>query len=223
MNWTASKVQTWVSLSSTSGTLAAGASTTVTVSINSGANALAPGAYTDMVSFNNTANNNGNTTRPVSLTVNPPVATPEIILDNPPAGGKSEGQTFTGTWCNSSAAGYYGTGSLYSCGSATDTYRWTPTIPTAGFYDVYVWWTSDSNRSTNVPIAVTHTGGTSTRTYNQQTGGGTWVLHGNYSFNAGAEGSVQVSAINGEACADAVRFVLAASTGNRLYLPLISR
>jgi len=71
INWTASKGQTWVSLSGTSGTLAAGANTTVTVSINSNANSLAPGPYSDTVSFTNTTNGNGNTTRPVSLTVNP--------------------------------------------------------------------------------------------------------------------------------------------------------
>jgi M6 family metalloprotease-like protein len=69
INWTASVTQTWVSLSSTSGTLTAGASTTVTVSINSNANSLAPGSYSDTVSFTNTTNGSGNTTRPVSLTV----------------------------------------------------------------------------------------------------------------------------------------------------------
>ena len=71
INWTASKLQTWTTLSSTSGTLGAGASTTVTVSINSGANSLTPGSYSDTVSFTNTTNGNGNTTRSVSLTVIP--------------------------------------------------------------------------------------------------------------------------------------------------------
>jgi hypothetical protein len=33
------------------------------------------------------------------------------------------------------------------------------------------------------------------------------VLHGTYSFNTGTGGYVQVSDINGQACADAVRFV----------------
>jgi subtilisin family serine protease len=70
INWTASKGQTWVSLSSTSGTLSAGSSTTVTVSINSNANSFTPGTYSDTVIFTNATNGHGNTTRPVNLTVN---------------------------------------------------------------------------------------------------------------------------------------------------------
>ena len=69
--WTAAKAQTWTTLSPSppSGTLAAGASATVTVSINSNANLLAAGSYGDTVTFQNVTNGNGNTTRPVSLTV----------------------------------------------------------------------------------------------------------------------------------------------------------
>ena len=70
INWTAAKTQTWVSLSSTAGALNAGQSATVTVSINSGANSLASGNYSDTVTFTNTTNGSGNTTRGVSLTVN---------------------------------------------------------------------------------------------------------------------------------------------------------
>ncbi|MGZ3493828.1 MAG: DUF7948 domain-containing protein, partial [Syntrophales bacterium] len=88
INWTASKGQTWVTLSSGSGTLGAGASTTVTVSINSGANSLTPGSYSDTVSFTNTTNGNGNTTRPVSLTVN---ALLGLLLVTPPDGLSSSG------------------------------------------------------------------------------------------------------------------------------------
>jgi hypothetical protein len=87
MNWTASKVQSWVTLSAAGGTLAAGANTTVTASINSGANSLAAGSYsdTDTVTFTNTTNNEGSTTRPVSLTVNAAEA-PTISTDSLPAG-----------------------------------------------------------------------------------------------------------------------------------------
>lgn len=75
INWTTSKTQAWVTLSATGGTLAAGASTTVTASINANANALNAGSYSDTVTFTNTTNSSGNTTRAVSLTVNPIAAT----------------------------------------------------------------------------------------------------------------------------------------------------
>jgi LmbE family N-acetylglucosaminyl deacetylase len=72
INWSASNTQGWLSLSSAGGSLAAGASTTVTVSINSGANSLGAGSYTDTLSFTNTTNGNGDTTRAVNLTVQSP-------------------------------------------------------------------------------------------------------------------------------------------------------
>jgi len=75
IDWTAGKTVAWLDLSVTSGTLAAGANTTVTVSINANANSLQTGSYSDTVNFNNTTNTNGNTTREVSLTVNPIPAT----------------------------------------------------------------------------------------------------------------------------------------------------
>ena len=122
--------------------------------------------------------------------------------------GAQDGQrTFTGTWCVSGATDFYGTDSLYSCGGGVDTYRWTPTIPSAASYDVYVWWTNHVNRSTAVPITVVHAAGATTRTFNERTGGGQWVLHGRYSFNAGTAGYVQVSDSAGQAAADAVRWV----------------
>ncbi len=77
--WTAAKTQTWTTLSSTSGTLSAGATATVTVSINAGANALAAGTYNDTVSFTNTTNGSGTTTRPVSLTIDEPPGSLSVV------------------------------------------------------------------------------------------------------------------------------------------------
>ena len=131
-----------------------------------------------------------------------PSAPAEIIIDNGTAGTSS-----TGTWCGSAATNFYGADSLYSCGGGVNTYRWTPTIGVAATYDVYVWWTTHPNRSTSVPITVVHAAGSAPRTFNQQTGGGLWVLHGRYTFNAGTAGYVQVSSANGQAAADAVRLV----------------
>jgi len=134
----------------------------------------------------------------------------EIIIDNAAVGIQGGGRSFTGTWCVSGAPNPYGADSLYSCGGGLDTYRWTPTIATPGTYDVYVRWTAHSSRSTVVPITVTHAGGTTTSDFNQQSGGGAWMRHGNtsYKFNAGTDGYVQVADSKGQAGADAVRLVL---------------
>ena len=81
MTWTASKTQTWLILSATGGTLAAGASANVTASINTtNANALSVGSFTDTITFANISGSTGNTTRSASLVIgsNSLPATPAI-------------------------------------------------------------------------------------------------------------------------------------------------
>ena len=46
--------------------------------------------------------------------------------------------------------------------------------------------------------------------FNERLNGGKWNTHGTYTFGAGAQATLQVSDQNGQAAADAVRFVLAA-------------
>jgi len=99
LDWTASKSQSWVTVSPAGGTLLPGQVTTVTVSINSGANSLAPASYGDTVAFINTVNGNGNTTRGVSLTVNPAPASLSVV----PAGGLSSSGTLGGPFTPASA------------------------------------------------------------------------------------------------------------------------
>jgi Protein of unknown function (DUF1566)/Abnormal spindle-like microcephaly-assoc'd, ASPM-SPD-2-Hydin/YHYH protein len=80
LNWTAGKTATWLSLSNTSGVLAAGATTTVSASFSLSANTLTAGPYSDTVTFTNTTNSIGNTTRVVALTVTSgPSPTPRQI------------------------------------------------------------------------------------------------------------------------------------------------
>ena len=69
LNWSATKSAPWLSLSSTGGTLVGGSSTNITVSINSSANSLAAGNYSDMVGFTNLSGGLGNTSRTVGLAV----------------------------------------------------------------------------------------------------------------------------------------------------------
>ena len=69
LNWTASKTAAWITLSSSSGSLAAGASTTVSATINSTANSLSAASYSDTLTFTNSSNASGNITRAVALAV----------------------------------------------------------------------------------------------------------------------------------------------------------
>ena len=105
MNWTASKLQSWLTLSATGGALAVGASTTVTATINAGANSLPVGSYSDTVTFTNSTNGSGNTTRAVSLTVNtntPPSAPSLTTLATFP-----QGKSKTISWSAVSGATTY--------------------------------------------------------------------------------------------------------------------
>ena len=69
ITWSASNAQAWVTLSLNGGSLAPGATATVTVSLNATAATLAVGSYSDTVNITNATNGSGNTTRAVSLTV----------------------------------------------------------------------------------------------------------------------------------------------------------
>jgi hypothetical protein len=125
----------------------------------------------------------------------------EIIIDN-----TSTNTSRTGTWKTSSTTGYYATGSLYS--DSGSTFRWIPNL-SAGRYKVYARWTYSSLRSSSVPYRTTHKAGTSVKYVNQKDSslGSVWVLMGEYEFNSGTGGYITVSSENGQASADAVKFV----------------
>jgi hypothetical protein len=155
----------------------------------------------------------------ITTTLNQTEANPTnqfgVFLDNLPVGQQDSARTVTGLWCQSSSGNQLGADSLYNyrgisdnCGIATamapptaiSTYRWTPTVPNARNYDVYVWWSTHSNRSTSVPISVKYSGPTAAvRNFdeNNATLGGQWVWHGRYNFNQGTSGYLEVSLNNG--------------------------
>ncbi len=133
-----------------------------------------------------------------------------ITLDNLNPGSSSAQIQFTGSWCVSSAPNFYGANSLYSCGSSTiERYRFTPNISASRRYQVYIRYTSNPDRTTAALFAVKHADGITTKTYNEQSGGGTWILHGSYNFNAGTSNYVETyePSLTGEINADAVKFV----------------
>lgn len=126
---------------------------------------------------------------------------PDVIIDNGAAG-----TSFTGSWTPSPAPSPYGTDSLVSPGTGSATYRWTPTIPFTGTYQVFIWWPSDNTLSATVPVRLAAADGVHSFIANQQAGGGVWQSIGAFTFNAGTSGYVEVSDVNGRAAADAVRF-----------------
>jgi len=133
----------------------------------------------------------------------------EVIVDN--TGGNT---SQSGAWFTSSGPDPYLGSSIYSHSGGS--FTWQPILPGPGTYEVYAWWTYHANRSTNVPYQIVHDGGTATEVRNQYDTalGGQWNLLGSYDLTAGFNGAVTVSSQNGQASADAVRWVRVASSVN---------
>ncbi len=134
-------------------------------------------------------------------------ATAEHIVDNTDAGFST-----TGTWTTSSGLpGYHGTNYLHDGSTAADaskTATWISPISTTGTYDVFMRWTSYADRPDAAPVEVNYFGGIANLTVNQQTGGGTWVKIGTWSFTGGSGDYVKISGADaGYTIADAVRWV----------------
>jgi hypothetical protein len=80
LDWTASNAQEWVTLSTAGGNLATAASTTVTVSINSAAQTLAVGDYTNSIRFVNTTAGDVGLLRILNIAVSTPPSFPAILV-----------------------------------------------------------------------------------------------------------------------------------------------
>jgi N-acetylmuramoyl-L-alanine amidase len=134
-----------------------------------------------------------------------------VIVDNTAA-------TFTGTWTLETISSAYGGNHRYATtvtGSPTATATYTPNIPAAGYYAVYVWYRPSGAGTTTADarITVNHAGGSTVWTQDQTKDGYTWKYIGTYYFEAGsnpATGSVVISNLSSTAgnrvIADAVRF-----------------
>jgi hypothetical protein len=135
-----------------------------------------------------------------------------IVLDNPTA--KSVGGTdLAGNWSRStSTSGYYGDNyQVQAAATATAYARWTPRLPAAGYYNVYMRWTSGTNRCSAAQVHVNTPSGQYKRWVNQRINGGTWFSLGRYYFGAGystGAGSLSIFATgaDGYVVADAVMF-----------------
>lgn len=96
---------------------------------------------------------------------------------------------------------------------ASASVRWTPDVPAAGMYAVYVAYQSKENSVSDAHYTVYHGGGATSFIVNQKQGGGTWIYLGTFFFEKGVNedfGSVQLTnesaSDTGIVTADAVRF-----------------
>lgn len=91
------------------------------------------------------------------------------------------------------------------------TTTWTPRIPKAGRYAVYVSYASRPNSVPDARYTIFHKGGRTSVQVNQQMGGSTWVYVGTYEFDEGETSNGRVVLSNqsnyrGIVTADGVRF-----------------
>jgi hypothetical protein len=99
---------------------------------------------------------------------------------------------------------------LHGLATNNEYYQFPLNLPAAGEYEIYGWWTSSANRSTNTPFIIDHANGQTQVPVNQTINGSTWALIGTYNFNGTADEKVRVTAgatTNAYVVADAIRIL----------------
>jgi hypothetical protein len=88
--------------------------------------------------------------------------------------------------------------------------RYAPQLLKRGRYRVLAWWPSNAANASATPFLVRHLGGVDTLRVNQRENGGRWVALGEWDFDAGRGGSVEIRRrdADGTVVADAIRFEL---------------
>lgn len=131
-----------------------------------------------------------------------------IILDQ---GGP--GTAYSSGWTAGANAGGWN-GDYWHDGASGKGTKWvayTPSLPTNGTYDVFLWWVESSNRATNTPVDIVHAAGTNRVLVNQRLPSGGWFKVFSTNFNAGTVSSVIIrndnTASGTYVIADGVRFM----------------
>ena len=161
---------------------------------------LSEGVHT--ISFE-VQDNEGAWSEPVAETLVIGEVPVEVIIDNLDAETSQ-----TGTWQVSGGTDPYEENSVWSRDGSTFSWYFTP--PQSGEYEMSMWWTQWSSRSTNVSVEIEYSEGTDTVYINQQQNGGQWNSIETYYFNAETSYAITVISQPGppSTCADAVKFNL---------------
>jgi len=112
-----------------------------------------------------------------------------------------------GDWKNSTMyPGYFGDDYLWIAegdGSASAT--WYFTVPYAGTYKVFVWWSASSGRASNAPYTINHAFGSTTVRVDQRINGGQWNELGEFYFEEGICSVVLTNDADDTVIADGVK------------------
>lgn len=135
----------------------------------------------------------------------PAAAQPAAVVDNT----DTALVTATGEWLASNAtAGYAGGNYLHDNNTGQGTKQVSYRLPAglSGFQRVYLRWTAHTNRASNVPVEIHHSGSTATLSVDQRANGGRWNLLGLYEFGGTAGESIVIknAGANGYVVADAI-------------------
>jgi hypothetical protein len=124
-----------------------------------------------------------------------------LIVDNPDA-------SFVGSWTiGSTQVGVYSYDTRWhEAGTGVNIATWTVSVPSAGNYSVYAWWSAHSNRATDAPYTINHAGGSAVVDVCQEVTGGRWNYLGNYNFAVGDYDVVLSDDADEYVMADAIKF-----------------
>jgi len=198
ISWAVSNTSSWLTISSTGGTLLAAGSTTVTATIVAGATGFASGTYRDTLTFTNTYNGAGNVSIPCTLNIAVPSPVLSVTPATPfettgPAGGPftpaSTGYTIANTgnlpmnWTVSNTTSWMtvspSSGTLAAHGSITVTATTTLNANSliTGIYSDSLVFTNISNGTGNTSLACTLTIGADYFTQLFDTGSNNTAYH----------------------------------------------
>jgi YD repeat-containing protein len=136
----------------------------------------------------------------------------EKFIDNESSSGTWENvAAFVGSWTAATTTGGYYASNYAHDGNVDKGLKsatFAPYLSLPGQYEVFIRYTSGSDRANNVPVVIHHAQGDTNKTVNMTTNGGSWRSLGTYSFEVGSQGSVTIgtAGTSGLVIADAVRF-----------------
>lgn len=127
----------------------------------------------------------------------------DILIDN-----TDPSNTSTGTWTSTANDDVSYLNDLqYASAGSNATFTFNATIPTGGLYEIFIFYSSYPIHATNAPVTISTSTINNTYSVDMTTRGGKWISLDQFTFAAGENVQVSISALgaNGFVIADGVR------------------